>query len=81
MRSQKILITGCYGLIGSVLWNHLGGSFELYGLDISSSETKANIFKTDITKSDEVNKTFDRIPSLTYIIHLAGDPRVDADWE
>jgi len=81
MSSKKLLITGCNGLVGAILWNHLDDSFELYGLDISSSEIRDNIFKADIAKPDQVNALFDRFPTMTYIVHLAGDPRMDADWE
>ena len=81
MPRQKLLITGCYGLVGTILWKQLADPFELYGLDIYSKDPKDNIFQADITKPDQIKKIFDRIPSLTYIVHLAGDPRMDADWE
>ena len=81
MPYKKLLITGCYGLIGTILWEHLADSFELYGLDIHSREPKDNIFQADITKPEQIKNTLDRIPSLTYIVHLAGDPRMDADWD
>jgi nucleoside-diphosphate-sugar epimerase len=81
MSDQKLLITGCHGIVGTILWEQLADSFELYGLDIYLKGLKDNIFQADVTKPDQINKIFDRIPSLTYIIHLAGDPRVDADWE
>jgi nucleoside-diphosphate-sugar epimerase len=81
MPGQKLLITGCYGLVGMILWEQLADSFELYGLDLYSKAPKENIFQADITKPEQINKIFDRIPSLTYIVHLAGDPRMDADWE
>lgn len=81
MTLQKILITGCNGLVGRILWERLIDTFDLYGLDISSGKSAGNIFRTDITKVEEVAILFDSIPALNYIIHLAGDPRVDADWE
>jgi nucleoside-diphosphate-sugar epimerase len=81
MPDQKLLITGCYGLVGKILWEQLTDSFELYGLDIHSKDTKDNIFQADITNPDQIKKIFDCIPSLTYIVHLAGDPRMDADWD
>ncbi len=81
MPVQKLLITGCHGLVGTILWEQLAGSFELFGLDIYSKNTNDNIFRADITKPDQIKKIFDHIPSLTHIVHLAGDPRMDADWE
>lgn len=81
MRSPRLLITGCNGLIGGILWNNLADSFELYGLDISARKPVKNIFKADISDQEQVEAAFDRVPNLTYIVHLAGDPRVNADWE
>ena len=81
MTRNKLLITGCNGLIGRILWEHLADSFELFGLDISSADREENIFKVDISKPGQIKILFDRLPSLTFIIHLAGDPRMDADWE
>ncbi len=81
MSVQRILITGCKGLIGRILWEHLADSFELYGLDLVPAQADKNIFQADIARPDQIKTVFEQIPSLTYIIHLAGDPRMDADWE
>ncbi len=81
MALTELLITGCNGLVGRILWDGLKNDFDLYGLDISSNKSSEKIFQADISKADEVQTIFHRIPSLTYIIHLAGDPRVDADWD
>jgi NAD+ dependent glucose-6-phosphate dehydrogenase len=81
MTLPKLLITGCNGLVGRILWDQLGDTFELYGLDRSSGAPSEKIFQADISKSEQVNSVFDQIPSLAYIVHLAGDPRVEADWD
>ena len=81
MTLPKLLITGCNGLVGRILWDHLGDDFELYGLDRSSSAPSEKIFQADISKPEQVNSVFNQISSLTYIVHLAGDPRVEADWD
>lgn len=78
---QKLLITGSSGLIGGILWKGLSDSFELYGLDLHVDSEKANTFQADTTRANQVESVLDRIPSLASIVHLAGDPRVDADWE
>ncbi len=78
---EKLLITGSSGLIGGILWKGLADAFELYGLDRRLDAEKPSLFQADITQADEVDNVFDRIPSLAYVVHLAGDPRVDADWE
>ncbi len=79
--TEKLLITGCNGLIGKILWDNLAGSFELYGLDRKPRSRNSKVFQADITASEQIMAVFDRIPSLKYVIHLAGDPRVDAPWE
>lgn len=81
MTIPKLLITGCNGLVGKILWRDLGDDFDLYGLDISSGQQSEKIFQADISNSEQVQSVFSRIPSLTYVIHLAGDPRVDASWD
>jgi nucleoside-diphosphate-sugar epimerase len=81
MTSAKLLITGCEGLIGRILWPSLADAFELYGMDIRASERTANVFRADISDIEQVYSVFERIPSLAYVVHLAGDPRTDADWE
>ena len=78
---QKLLITGSAGLIGGILWNGLSGAYELYGLDNHADPKAENRFQADVTQAGQVESVFDRIPSLRYVIHLAGDPRVDADWQ
>jgi nucleoside-diphosphate-sugar epimerase len=42
---------------------------------------RGNIFEADITIPQQTEAVFERVFSLTYVIHLAGDPRVDAGWE
>ena len=81
MALPKLLITGCNGLVGKILWTHLDQDFDLYGLDISSSKSLGKIFQADISNRQQVESIFSRIASLTYIVHLAGDPRADADWD
>ena len=81
MAFPKLLITGCNGLVGRILWNHLENDFDLYGLDISSNKSSQKIFRADISKPEQVQSVFGRIASLTFVVHLAGDPRVDADWD
>ncbi len=81
MMLPRLLITGCNGLVGRILWDHLGNDFELYGLDRSSGAPSEKIFQADISKPEQVDSVFNQIPSLTYIVHLAGDPHVEADWD
>ncbi|MGA7195104.1 MAG: NAD(P)-dependent oxidoreductase [Anaerolineales bacterium] len=81
MTLPNLLITGCNGLVGRILWDGLKDDFDLYGLDISSNKSSEKIFQADVSKSDQVESVVNRIQSLTYVVHLAGDPRVAADWD
>ena len=78
---QKLLITGSSGLIGGLLWKGLSDSYELYGLDHRPAPAEDHCYQADVTDADQVDAVFDRIPELNYVVHLAGDARVDADWE
>ncbi len=78
---HRLLITGSSGLIGGILWKGLSGSFELYGLDRRTEAGTLNQFAADITDVGRVEAVFDRIPGLTYVIHLAGNAQVEADWQ
>jgi NAD+ dependent glucose-6-phosphate dehydrogenase len=81
MAFPKLLITGCDGLVGRILWDDLEKDFDLFGLDISSDQRADKVFQADISNVEQVQSAFHRITSLTYVIHLAGDPRADADWD
>jgi nucleoside-diphosphate-sugar epimerase len=81
MPLPKLLITGCNGLIGKTLWENLADTFELYGVDLSMNENSINVYQGDISDLEQVQGIFNGIPGLTYIVHLAGVARVEADWE
>jgi nucleoside-diphosphate-sugar epimerase len=81
MTLPKLLITGSNGLIGRILWRDLADAFDLYGLDICLSEPTDKTFRADISNPEQIRSVFEQIPALTYVIHLAGDPRADADWQ
>jgi NAD+ dependent glucose-6-phosphate dehydrogenase len=81
MTFPKLLITGYAGLVGQILWRGLADSFELYGVDIHERESADNIFQADISNPAEIVSVFEQIPGLSHVVHLAGDPRADADWE
>lgn len=81
MADPKLLITGHGGLIGQILWRGLADSFELYGVDICLKEKNGNAFRADISNAEQVTAVFKKIPDLAYVVHLAGDPRADADWQ
>ncbi len=77
---MKILITGSQGLIGRILIKNLSGHFDIYGLDMKDAEDGKH-FKADISNYDELDSVFKELGYVDCIVHLAGDPRVDAEWE
>ena len=78
---RAVLITGSSGLVGNILWQGLSGSFELHGLDQRAVNGRPNTFMADITQPEAVDAVFDSLPALEYVVHLAGEPHVDANWD
>jgi nucleoside-diphosphate-sugar epimerase len=81
MKSPKLLITGANGVIGRILWRHLTDSFELYGFDVCVNESSPRIFRADVSNYEQVVSVLQEIAPISCIIHLAGDPRPEADWQ
>ncbi len=79
MKQLKILITGSQGLIGRILIENLSGHFDMYGLDTKDGEHEKH-FKVDISNYDDIDSVFKKLGSVDCIVHLAGDPRVEAEW-
>lgn len=79
MKMPKLLITGSKGKIGTVLEAGLAQSFEIYGVDRTVSPG-GRLFCADISDYDQIQAVVKQIAPIPYIVHLAGDPRVDADW-
>jgi NAD+ dependent glucose-6-phosphate dehydrogenase len=79
--THKVLITGSSGLIGGILWKGLQDSYDLYGMDLHVKAGAVRTFTADVAQPEQVDAVFEEIPGLDYVIHLAGDPRVDADWD
>jgi nucleoside-diphosphate-sugar epimerase len=80
MKYPRILITGSYGTIGRILAKGLSDTFDVYGLDIAGEQDERN-YKVDISNYEELCKVFKKIGNIEFVIHLAADPRVGADWE
>ena len=77
---MRILITGINGLIGNVLRNGLGQTHEVYGLD-REGEFSDRVVSADISDYGQMTKVVQQFNPLDAIIHLAGNPKVDASWE
>jgi nucleoside-diphosphate-sugar epimerase len=79
MKKTKLLITGSSGRIGSILMKGLADSFELYGVDTAAIPGE-KIFKADLSNYEQIDAVIRFITPIPVVIHLAGEPRVNADW-
>jgi nucleoside-diphosphate-sugar epimerase len=77
---MRLLITGIHGLIGKILQNALQDRHEVYGLDLEG-EFSDRVLSADISDYRQVAKAMGQFRPLEAIIHLAGNPKVDASWE
>jgi nucleoside-diphosphate-sugar epimerase len=77
---MRVLITGINGLIGSLLRNALGQTHTVYGLD-REGEFSEQILSADISDYAQVAQAVQQFKPLDSMIHLAGNPKVDASWE
>jgi nucleoside-diphosphate-sugar epimerase len=77
---MRLLITGINGLIGKVLHEAFQDRHEVYGLDREQPFSE-QVISADIAEYGQVAEVIRKFRPLDAIIHLAGDPRVDASWE
>ena len=77
---MRLLITGINGLIGSLLRNALQQTHTVYGMD-REGEFSEQILSADISDYTQVAQAVQGFKPLDSIIHLAGNPKVDASWE
>ena len=80
MTRLRILITGINGTIGGVLRTAFQDVHYLYGLD-RVGPFSDRVLSANIAEYRQVSKVVEQFSPLDCIIHLAGDPRVDASWE
>jgi nucleoside-diphosphate-sugar epimerase len=77
---MRLLITGINGLIGSILRKALDSNHELYGID-REGEVSDRVRSVDISEYGQIVQALQQVGALEAIVHLAGNPRVDASWE
>jgi nucleoside-diphosphate-sugar epimerase len=77
---MRLLITGINGLIGTILRRALEGEHEVYGID-RQGEFSDRVLSVDISEYGQTIEALKKFHSLEVIIHLAGNPKVDATWE
>jgi nucleoside-diphosphate-sugar epimerase len=79
MRRLTILITGSNGIIGEILKENLSDEFDIVGLDKKDGGDK--YAKVDISNYADLDSAFHKMVSIDCVVHLAADPREDAEWE
>ena len=79
MDKPRILITGCNGLIGSIVFSDLAQTHEVYGLDRKGPFSE-RVFEADISSAESLRRVFRTVSPVDCILHLAGDARVSAEW-
>ncbi len=77
---MRVLITGINGLIGTILRNALQNAHDVYGVDLDG-EFSERVLSVDISDYGQVARAMEQFRPLEAIIHLAGNPKVDASWE
>jgi len=77
---MRLLITGIHGLIGTILRKALEQTHTVYGLD-RQGEFSDQIVSADIAEYAQAVRVVKQFDPLDAIIHLAGDPKVDASWD
>lgn len=77
---MRLLITGINGLIGNILRKSLEQTHTLYGLD-REGEFSEQVLSADISDYRQVARAVQQFRPLDSILHLAGNPKVDASWE
>lgn len=77
---MRLLITGINGLIGTILRNAFKDKHDVYGIDLEG-EFSTRVLRADISDYGQVARAFEQFRPMEAIIHLAGNPKVDASWE
>tara|TARA_Y100000588_G_scaffold90069_1_gene96680 strand:+ start:87 stop:809 length:723 start_codon:yes stop_codon:yes gene_type:complete len=81
MGTKKVLITGAAGRIGQVMRDGLKARYDLrllYRRTVLPAEEGEEVFVGDINDMEVLEKAVDGTDA---IVHMAGDPRVDAPWD
>ena len=78
---KKVLITGAAGAIGRVLREGLRDRYDLrlmYHRSVLPAAGGEEVFTAGITDLERLQQVVDGVDA---IVHMAGNPRVDATWE
>jgi nucleoside-diphosphate-sugar epimerase len=78
INDRRILITGISGTIGKIILPELSKEFKTFGVDKKVTSITPNIFHTDISQHDQIQKILNSIQPIFCIVHLAADPSCHA---
>ena len=81
MGRKKVLITGAAGSIGKVMRQGLKERYELrlmYHRTVLPTGEGEEVFVASITDLEKLEEVVDGVDA---IVHMAGDPRVEAPWD
>jgi len=73
-------MTGSHGRVGTALVAGLKDKYKIYEINRSGSPSET-YFLADVADFDKLKKVFYKIGPVDGIVHLAGDPRMEADWQ
>ena len=77
MQKKKILITGCSGLVGSILSEALKEDYVISGLDLKPS----TIIDTTVADSTDPNAICEAFDGVDIVIDLASNPSQYSSWK
>ena len=81
MPNKEVLITGAAGRIGSVLRAGLKDRYNLrlmYNRTVPPAEPGERVFVCPLSDTESLEAAVDGVDA---IVHMAGEPRVEAPWE
>lgn len=74
---MRVLVAGARGLIGSILWERLGGQHDLQGIDLRGDRSRG-IRRVDVRRARSLRGAFDGVDA---IVDLATGATVGVSWD
>ena len=74
---MRVLVAGAGGLIGSILWEGLGGQHALSGIDLRRDRTRG-IRRADVRRARSIRRAFGEVDA---VVDLATGSTVDLSWD
>jgi nucleoside-diphosphate-sugar epimerase len=73
LNSDRILITGSNGLIGSILWEKFSNQYNLYGIDNTLPGKHERTLNADLSDIDQTINVVSDVCPIDCILHLAAN--------